>query len=453
MTLSEKKVLDMTSGGIFSLLIRFSIPLLLGNLFQQFYNTVDTIIIGNYVGREALAAVGSTTSFINTLVGFFMGLSSGAGVVVSQFFGAKEYKKLNETVHTAILATLILGVVFTFLGISITPYMLKLMSTPADVFPSSELYLKIYFGGILFLMLYNVAAGILQALGDSTRPFIFLVISTFVNIVLDLVFVLVFDWGIAGVAYATVIAQALSAILVLITMICTDACYKLSLKSLKLNAYHIRLVLKIGLPGALQMAVTSFSNVFVQAYINSFGSACMAGWATYNKIDMFIVLPIMSIGLASTTFVGQNYGAKNIQRLREGVKKAYLLSVASTIILTIPVWIFAAKFALLFNGEADVVYFGVYFLRVCCPFYFLICPNQIFSGALRGVGNATAPTVIMLASFVVFRQMYLFIVSKLGNSFLLITLAYPAGWVLCSVAMTVYYLWYMNKSKFAKNNT
>lgn len=446
MTLQERKVLDMTSGNILGLIVRFSIPLLFGNLFQQLYNTVDTIVVGNYVGRQALAAVGSTASLINMLVGFFMGLSAGATVIVSQFFGAKDFKQLNQTVHTAILGTLVLGVFLTIIGVLSTPFMLRMMATPDDVFLSAKEYLQIYFGGLIFLMIYNVGASILQALGDSVRPLIFLIITSLVNVVLDLVFVLVFDWGIAGVAYATVIAQAVSALLVILTMVFTDEAYKLSLKKLRIEGYHLRMIVKIGLPGGLQMAVTAFSNVFVQAYINGFGSACMAGWATYSKIDLFIVLPVMSIGLASTTFVGQNYGAKNLKRVHEGVKKSFMLSVLTTVILTIPVWIFAPQLTKLFNTEPDVVYFGVYFLRVCCPFYILICANQIFSSALRGLGEATAPTIIMLGSFVLFRQIYLFIVSRISTSFLPISLAYPVGWVVCSVIMTIYYRWYVRKN-------
>ncbi len=277
MIAGQKKDVDMTEGSIAGHLIRFAFPLLLGNIFQQLYNTVDSWVVGNYVSKNAFAAVGTVGPVINMLIGFFMGLSSGAGVVISQYYGAKKHDKVSETVHTSIVMTLVLGVLFTFVGIWMTPYMLRFMKTPEGVLPESTAYLTIYFSGVLGLMLYNIGSGILRAIGDSQRPFYFLVVSALLNTVLDLVFVLVFDMGVAGVAWATIIAQGVSALLTMIVLFRTDTCVKLSFRKLKMHWDALGKIIRVGIPAAIQMMITSFSNIFVQSYINFFGESCM-GW-------------------------------------------------------------------------------------------------------------------------------------------------------------------------------
>ena len=435
-----RRDVDMTEGSISRHLITFAFPLLIGNIFQQLYNTVDTWVVGNYVSNEAFSAVGTVGPIINMLIGFFLGLSSGAGVVISQYYGAKKYDKVQDTVHTAILMTIILAVIFTFLGIGMAPFMIRFMKTPESVIPESTAYLTIYFSGVIGLMLYNIGSGILRAVGDSQRPFYFLVVSAVLNTVLDLVFVLAFDMGVEGVALATVLAQCTSAVLVMITLMRSDSCIHLSWKKLKIHWNMMKKIIRVGIPAAIQMAITSFSNVFVQSYINFFGADCMSGWTAYGKIDQLLFLPMQSLALASTTFVGQNLGQNQVERAKKGIAISFALSVVSTIIVMIPVLIFSGSLVAFFNDKPEVIEYGTLFLHWITPFYVLCCVNQIYSGALRGAGNSRAPMVIMLVSFVGFRQLYLFVVANfISNTVLPIAMGYPAGWLLCSALTYIYY--------------
>jgi len=429
----------MTQGNISRHIISFAFPLLIGNIFQQLYNTVDTWVVGNFVSNEAFSAVGTVGPIINLLIGFFLGLSSGAGVVISQYYGAKRYDAVEKSVHTALVMTAIIGVVFTFIGLGLTPVMLKLMKTPADVLPESTAYLQIYFSGLLGLMLYNIGAGILRAVGDSQRPFYYLVVCALMNTVLDLLFVLVFHMGVRGVALATILSQATSAVLVLITLLRTDECIKLDLRKLKIHWDILKKIVSVGIPAAIQMAITSFSNIFVQSYINHFGSNCMSGWTAYAKIDQLLFLPMQSIALASTTFVGQNLGCNQIDRAKKGVRLSLIMAVCATVILMIPVIAFAGPIVSFFNDKPEAINYGTMLLRWLSPFYVLCCFNQILSGALRGAGITRAPMVIMVSSFVVFRQIYLFLMSHICNEIIPIAMSYPAGWLLCSTITVIYY--------------
>ena len=430
----------MTQGSITKHLINFSLPLLLGNLFQQLYNMVDTWVVGNYVSNEAFSAVGTVGPVINTLIGFFLGLSSGAGVVISQYYGAGREEKVRQAVHTALMLTLVLGVVFTAAGIAMTPLMLQLMKTPAEVAPEQAAYLRIYFAGVMGLLLYNMGSGILRAVGDSRRPFYFLVVSAVLNTVLDLLFVIKFHMGVEGVAYATIIAQAVSALLTLWVLMRAEGGIRLELRALRLTWSVLRQIVAVGIPAALQMAITAFSNVFVQSYINYFGPDCMSGWTAYTKVDQLVILPVQSISMANTTFVGQNLGVGDTPRAKKGVRISLWLSVAVTAVLLIPVLLFAPDLTAFFNSKAEVVSYGALLLRLLSPFYFFFCINQIYAGALRGAGNSQMPMWIMLGSFVVFRQIYLYIMSNyISNEIIPIALSYPAGWFVCSVATLLYY--------------
>lgn len=436
----NKKDVDMTTGSISLHLIRFAIPLMLGNVFQQFYNTVDTWVVGNYVSKEAFAAVGTVGPIINMLIGFFLGLSSGAGVVISQYYGAKKYENVSRTVHTFLVTTFILGIAFTIAGISMTPLMLRLTKTPANVMPQSTTYLTIYFSGIMGLMVYNVGAGILRAIGDSKRPFLFLVCSAVLNTLLDLLFVLVFGMGVEGVALATVIAQCVSATLTIITLIRTDTPVKLHLKKFAIHFDELGKIIRVGIPAALQMTIVSFSNVFVQSYINYFGDDCMAGWTAYGKIDQLIFLPAQSLALAVTTFVGQNMGVKQIKRAKKGTSIALLISAVFTLILIIPVYLIADELVHFFNSDPEVIKYGTMFLTAIAPFNMVCCINQSYTAALRGAGNSKTPMIISISSFVLFRQVYMFIMANfISNTPLPIGLSYPAGWVVCSAIMFIYY--------------
>ncbi len=431
---------DMTQGSTTRHLVRFALPLLAGNLFQQLYNMVDTWVVGNFVSNEAFSAVGTVTPIINTLIGFFLGMSSGAGVVISQYYGAHRPEKVREAVHTAMLLTVIMGVVFTGVGIAMTPLMLELMKTPAEVAPDQTAYLTIYFAGIMGLLLYNMGSGILRAVGDSQRPFYFLLVSAGVNTALDLLFVLKFGMGVEGVAYATIIAQAVSAVLTIAVLIGYDGSVKLSLRDLRIHWRMLKKIVAVGIPAALQMAITAFSNVFVQGYINHFGADCMSGWTAYTKIDQLVILPVQSLSLASTTFVGQNLGVGNVERAKGGVRRALYLSFAVTAVLLVPVLTLAPDMTAFFNSKPEVVSYGALLLRLLSPFYFFFCINQIYSGALRGSGNSQVPMFIMLGSFVVFRQIYLYVMANyISNEIVPIALSYPAGWFVCSAVTLLYY--------------
>ncbi len=435
-----KAEVDMTEGSILRHILVFALPLLVGNLFQQLYNMVDTWVVGNFVSNEAFSAVGTVGPTVNMLIGFFAGLSSGAGVVISQSYGAGRKDRVHDAVHTAILMTLILGVVLTFVGILFVPLAVKMANTPAEVAPLSEQYLRIYFSGIMGLLLYNMGAGIFRAIGNSLLPFLFLVVSALLNTGLDLLFVLVFGRGVDGVAYATIIAQGVSAILIFIMLLRTDSCAKLKLRDLTIHWSILGSIFRIGIPAALQMAVTAFSNIFVMGYINHFGKDVMSGWTAYSKVDQLLFLPMQSISLASTTFVGQNLGADQTDRAKKGVRLALLLAFASTALLSIPVMTFAPPIVSFFNSTPSVIRYGAQFLRFITPFYLLCCINQVYASALRGAGNSRAPMVIMLSSFVVFRQIYLFIVSNyISNTILPIAFSYPAGWIVCSSLTLLYY--------------
>ena len=400
---------------------------------------MDTLVVGNFVSKEAQAAVGSTGSIINTVVGFCAGLATGASVIISQRYGAHDQQGLRKAVHTTIAVTFILSVIATALGILIIEPMLRFMQTPDDVLADARLYLTIYFSGVAGILFYNMGSGILRAVGDSRRPLIFLIFSALLNTVLDLVFVLVFHMKVDGVAYATIISQIISAALILYTLTREPSAYGIRWKELRIDMQSFRNILRIGLPSSIQSAITSFSNVFVQSYINAFGSACMAGYSIYNKLDAFVLIPVQAIAMSSTTMVGQNWGAGQKNRARDSVRKAIYLSLISTAVLSVIAYAAARELLGLFSPEPDVISYGIRFIHIVTPFYLTICFNQIYAGALRGIGDATAPTVIMLCSFVIFRQIYLAVTKAMNIGFVSVALAYPMGWILCSVLLFIRY--------------
>ena len=440
MSHSQTKTRNMTEGNIWMHLILFALPLLIGNLFQQLYNTVDSIVVGNFVSKTALAAVGSTDNIINTIIGFFSGLATGAGVVISHSFGSGDKKALHRAVHTTITLTFVLSIFFTIAGLLLAPLFLKLMATPEDVLPEASAYLRIYFAGVSGLMIYNMGSGILRAVGDSRRPLYILILCAVTNIVLDLAFVVYLGAGVEGVAYATIISQWISAILVLVILTKEQSDYRLVWKDLRIDKRTTLSILRIGFPAGLQMAITAFSNVFVQSYINRFGSSCMAGWTTYGKLDKFCLLPIQSLGLSITTFVGQNLGAKKMERARKGTAYAVILSIGAALVLMMPVMAAAPMLATLFTKDPEVIAYGVRFIRLMMPFYVAISFNQILSNALRGAGNSVVPMILMMSSFIVFRQIYLFAISHIYNTITSVALGYPFGWILCSVLLLIYYM-------------
>ncbi len=431
---------DMTTGNIFLLLIEFSVPLIIGNLFQMMYNTVDSLVVGNFVGKEALAAVGSTTMIVNMLVFFFNGVSVGAGVVISRYYGAKDRNSLHRAVETTIFVTFVCGVLFTVIGMLLVRPMLVFMATPDDVMDAATVYLRIYFAGIIGLLVYNMGSGILRAVGDTRRPLLFLIFTSVVNAILDLVFVVVFRAGIAGVAYATIIAQFISAVMVLVLLSRTTDEYRLTWRDLRCDMPILGQIFMIGLPAGIQSVITAFSNVFVQSYINSFGSACMAGWSCYNKLDMFIMLPMQSIAQAATTFVGQNIGAGKNDRVNKGTVDSMLLAVEVTAGIAVFLFVFAAPATRLFISDADVIRYGAMFLQTNVFFMLFNCVNHTLAGALRGRGDSTGPMVIMLLNFVAVRQVYLFIMTRfISNTERLVGFSYPVGWTACCIMEVAYF--------------
>ncbi len=432
--------LDMTSGNILRLILTFSAPLLLGNIFQQAYNMVDTWVVGKYASNEAFSAVGSVGPIINLLIGFFTGLASGAGVIISHYYGAKQFNNVKKATYTFITITVCFAIVLSIAGVLLIPLMLKIMKVPSDVYGEATTYLKIIFAGVSGLMIYNMGAGILRAVGDSKRPFYYLVAAAVTNVVLDLYFVIKLDLGVAGVAYATVIAQGVSALLIVLRLLFSDTCVSIKFKEFTFDRKIAIKIFTIGTPYGIQLAITAFSNVFVQSYINQFGSDVMAGWTAYSKIDQFLFLPMQSISIAVTTFIGQNLGKGDTARAKKGLSVSMVTSIACTISLIIPIVIFAPAFTAFFNDKPIVIEYGALLLRTITPFYVLACINQIYCGALRGTGNSKVPMFIMLGSFVLFRQGYLYIVSNfICNKLLPLAMGYPAGWFVASLLCFIYY--------------
>ncbi|MEG0240091.1 MATE family efflux transporter [Anaerorhabdus sp.] len=436
MTMTEAK---MTTGSIWKRILFFAIPLLLGNLFQLLYNTVDSVVVGQYVGKTALAAVGASNPLINLIIGFFMGVAVGAGVIVGRHFGANRKEELGVTVHTFVTFSLIFGVVLMIIGYFMSPIFLEWMKTPADVLPQAVEYLQIYFLGVIFVTIYNAGTGILQAIGDSKRPLYFLGVASIINIILDLLFVRSFNMGVAGVAWATLIAQAISAILVLVVLLMSKESYQLRLNKLRIHIPTLIQIVKIGIPSGLQNMIVSFSNVVVQSYVNNFGAAAIAGFSSANKFDNFIALPINSFALAITTFSAQNMGALKFDRVKKGVNTTIIMGIISVIVLGVPLWMFADIAVEIFSREADVIAAGASMIRIMIPFYFALTFHQVYSGALRAGGYTIVPMLTSIISFVFLRQIYLSIAMPIFNHIDIVAWGYSLTWTCAAVFTSLYY--------------
>ena len=432
---------DMTSGPILRQLVLFALPLMLGNVFQMLYNTVDSIIVGQFVSKQALAAIGSTTMITNMMVFFFNGFSVGAGVVIGQYFGARDMEKLHRAIETTMAATFLLSALFSAAGVLAVEPLLRLMSTPDDVFADAAVYLRIYIGGISGLLIYNMGSGVLRAVGDSTRPLYFLILTSVLNIALDLIFVIALRTGIAGAAIATIISQAISAALILLLLTRTRDIYRLSWRELRLEWPILRRIFAVGLPAGVQSVITAFSNIFVQGYINVFGSDVMAGWASYNKLDQFIMLPMQSMAMSATTFVSQNIGAGEERRADRGTAASLGLTCGITGTVIALLIVFAPSAVGLFSPDGEVIRWGTLFIRTNCAFLLLNCVNHVLAGALRGRGDSRGPMIVMLSCFVALRQTYLFLITRfVANTPRVVGLGYPVGWTSCCAAMLLYFL-------------
>ena len=437
---AKTTVRDMTEGSIVRQVTLFALPLMLGNIFQMLYNTVDSIVVGNFVGTQALAAVGSTTMIVNMMVFFFNGFSAGAGVVIANYFGAKDMEKLHKSIETTMAATFVLSLLFTIAGVAAVKPMLRFMATPEDVFGEATVYLQIYIGGISGLLVYNMGSGILRAVGDTMRPLYFLILTSVLNIILDLVFVLGLHRGIDGVAWATILSQFISAFLTMALLTRSRDIYRLTWHDLKIDRAILGSIFAVGLPAGIQAIITAFSNVFVQSYVNFFGSGCMAGWSCYNKLDQFIMLPMQSMAMAATTFVSQNIGAGKQRRVNRGTVITVSMAVGVTAVIVAFLCIFAAPAVGLFSPDEAVIEYGVLFIRANCFFLLFNSVNHVLAGALRGRGDSRGPMIIMLLAFVGIRQVYLYVVTHfVANTPFLVGFGYPVGWTSCCIIELAYF--------------
>lgn len=435
----KNNTIDLTHGSIVKAIILFSIPLLIGNLFQQLYNAVDSYVVGNYVGTNALAAVGASTPVINMLIGFFMGISTGAGVVIAQYFGAEDIKKMRLAIHNSMALTVVLGIALTIIGLICTNPLLQAIGVPLEVFSQASLYLAIYFWGLIFVMIYNMGSGILRSVGDSKRPLYFLIFSSVVNIVLDFLFVKGFGWGVAGAGYATLIAQAISALMVMYVLMKTNENYQLVLSEIGFKKDIMLKIIKIGLPTGFQQSIVSLSNVIVQSYINVYGSSVIAGYSVTIKIDGFVNLPLQAFNMAVTTFVGQNIGAKQYDRVKKGAYMTTFLAMLTIGIFVILMYLFGRNFIALFNQEKAVIDAGRLMQLVFLPFYIFLPINQVINGVLRGAGRSSVPMYVMVFSFVVLRQIYLFIVTRFTSNIGYVFFGWPVTWIVCSIIFIFYF--------------
>ena len=428
----------MTKGNIWKLLIIFSIPLILGNLLQQMYNTADSIIVGNFVGSNGLAAVGSGTALINLIIAFSQGAAVGAGVIVSQNLGARDKQKTKLAVHTAMCIAIILGVILSAIGVIFSRDLLIWMKTPKSVLKDSVLYLQIYCGGLIFNVIYNMATGILNAAGNSKRPLIYLAIASVTNIILDLVFIKELKWGVKGAAIATDISQALSCVLAVGYLLRVNSDYKLIVKELKIHGNTAKQIIRVGLPTVIQNMVISFSNVLVQSSVNSYGATAMAGYAAYLKIDGFNILPVLSISMAVTTFTGQNVGAKKPDRVKKGMWNALIMGVVYTVIIGVVILLTSHTVLGLFTKDNEVITYGQLAMKYFCPFYFLLGILNILAGTVRGAGKGVPPMLILLFSMCIFRILWIKIALPFYSTIDGVFILYPISWFVGMVLMIIY---------------
>lgn len=428
-----KVVEPMTSGTIWKRLTFFALPLFLGNLFQQLYNTVDSLIVGNFLGSSALAAVSSSGSLIFMLIGFLSGIAGGAGVVVARLFGAEDNEGVQRAVHTTVAFGLVAGVAMTALGVLLSPQILIWMDTPESVLPQSITYLRIYFAGSLFFVMYNIFVGILQAVGDSRHPLYYLMVSSVVNLVLDVVFIEFVHTGVGGAAFATVISQAVSAFLCLAHLMGSKECYRLSLRRLGFDPFLLREIIRLGLPSGVQNSIIAFANVLVQSNVNSFGEMAMAGYGAYAKVEGFGFLPINSFTMALTTFVGQNLGGREYERTRKGVRFGVLAAVLLAEGIGMVIFLFAPQLIAAFDATPEVVKFGTDKARTAALFYCLLAYSHSIAAVLRGAGKAIVPMFTMMVCWCVIRVAFLTVTVPLTHSIQMVYWVYPLTWALSSL--------------------
>lgn len=439
----------ITEGIIWQQLLLFFFPILFGTFFQQLYNAADAMIVGRFVGKEALSAVGGSTGMLTQMVvGFFVGLSSGASVIISQYYGARRPEMVGYAVHTSIAFSLAAGIVIMAVGIFLAPAMLKAMDTPADVLGPSVLYLRIYFAGIIGNLLYNMGASILRAVGDSRRPLYILIVSCLTNIALDVVLVVFLQMGVKGAAVATILSQALSAVLVIACLMETKDMYRLEWRQVRLDQRMLKRIVQIGFPAGLQSVMYSSSNVIIQSSINSLGTDTVAAWTAYSKIDSVFWMLVSAFGISVTTFVGQNHGAGKPERVREGVKSCLIMTVLSSVVMSVVIYNWGIYGYELFTTDKAVVEIGVAMMRYLTPFYVTYVSIEILSGALRGVGDCWLPMLLSCFGVCALRILWIIFAVPVKKDIYTIMFSYPLTWVITTVLFVVYYLWFSKLRRF-----
>lgn len=438
----------ITEGVIWKQLLLFFFPLLFGTFFQQLYNTVDAVIVGRYVGKEALAAVGGAAAMIiNLFVGFFVGISAGATVTISQFFGGGRMREVKDAIHTSIALAVAAGTLIMAAGLIWSPQALVWMDTPQETMRESVLYIRIYFLGMIGNLIYNMGAGILRAMGDSRRPLYFLIASCVVNVVLDIFFVIVLEMGVEGVAIATILSQVFSAVLVCLALSRLDGEYRLELKGIRFHGWVLKRIIAIGLPAGFQSLMYSVSNVIIQVDVNNFGTSTVAAWTAYSKVDALFWMVVSAFGISVTTFVGQNYGAGLYKRVRSGVRQCLLVTAIFTLLISAALYPSGGMLLKLFSKDAEVIEIGIMMIHFMVPTYISYICIEIYSGALRGMGSAFIPTLITGGGICVLRVVWLFLAVPRWPHLKTVMLSYPITWVTTSLLFIVYYQWYMRKHK------
>lgn len=441
MSHTRTSVNGITEGVIWKQLLIFFFPILLGTFFQQLYNTVDAIIVGNFVGKEALAAVGGATgTLINLLVGFFTGLGSGATVIISQFYGADRGEQVSQAVHTAMALVLVATVVFFFVGFFGTPTALRWMDTPDEILPHAIIYMRTYFCGILFPLVYNIGSGVLRAVGDSRRPLYFLIICCMANVVLDVVFVVILKMGVFGVALGTLISQAVSAVLVILTLLHIPNACRLFFREIRFTIPILRNIILIGLPAGLQSVMYSLSNVIIQSSVNSFGTDVIAAWTAYGKIDGVYWMTINAFGLAITTFVGQNFGAQKFDRVKKSVRVCMGMAFLASVGISAIILVFGQYILKLFTNDPSVADIGMQIIHLLVPFYFTYVGIEVLSGTVRGAGDAFLPMIMTCLGVCVLRVAWIVVAVPLNRQISTVILSYPITWIITSLMFIIYYI-------------
>ena len=434
------KQTDILTGSIPRQLLAFFLPIWFGTLFQQLYNTADTLIVGNFVGTNALAAVGATGAFVNLLVGLSVGLCSGAGVVVAQSYGAKDLEAVDRQIHTALVFSVVIGAMLTVVGLLSAEPVLRLMGTPAEILGDAALYLRLYFLGMIPQILYNMGTNILRAAGDSKRPLYFLIVASLVNIVLDIVFIAIFHWGVAGAALATVLSQIASAVLTLRCLAGSQGMpWHLSAAKLRMERPILMAICRIGIPAAAQSALYNVSNMVIQSCMNGFGTSTIAAWGVYGKIDFVFWMTVNSLGISITTFAGQNFGAQLYDRVRRSVRVCLAMAAGITLCISVVFYFAAEPLFRLFSQDPEVIAVGVEMMHVLVPAYLTYVCIEILSGALRGCGDVRVPTLITVFGVCGLRILWLLVAVPVWHSVATVELSYPITWTLASLLFVVYY--------------